>query len=52
MSKKPLVASEGMIYTDGNKIYGDVIYLADGQSSDDFYEIPIEEYKKNKKRII
>jgi hypothetical protein len=38
-----LIADEGYVYTDG-KIYGSVIYLAEGVSADNFKQIPREEY--------
>ena len=38
-----LVANEGYVYTNG-EIYGTTIYLAEGKSAEDFYQIPIEEY--------
>lgn len=45
MRDKPIVASEGMIMTDG-EIYGTKIFLAEGRSAEEFYEIPREEYEK------
>lgn len=45
MGKKPLIATEGMVLTNG-EIYGVEIYLADGISADDFYEITDAEYEK------
>lgn len=42
---KALVARKGKIYTNGED-YGYKIFLADGVSADDFYEIPVEEYEK------
>lgn len=41
-----LTASEGMIITDGTN-YGKVIFLADGQSPDNFHEITEAEYQKH-----
>ena len=43
MERKPIVASEGMMLTDG-VVYGKEIWLAEGMSSDEFYEITDEEY--------
>lgn len=45
MRDKPIVASEGMIMTDG-EIYGRKIFLAEGRSAEEFYEIPLEEYEQ------
>lgn len=45
MRDKPIVASEGMILTDG-AIYGTKIFLAEGRDSADFYEISLEEYER------
>lgn len=36
-------AKDGMVYTNG-EIYGLEIWLAEGESEDGYYEIPIEEY--------
>lgn len=40
-----LNANEGMILTDGST-YGRTIYLAEGVSAENYYEITEEEYKK------
>ena len=42
--QEKIVATEGHILTDG-EIYGSEIYLADGLSADQFYEITLEEYQ-------
>lgn len=39
-----LKATEGHILTNGT-VYGTEIWLAEGTSKDDFYEITIEEYE-------
>ena len=44
MARTIITASEGMIYTDGT-IYGSKIFLAEGRSAEEFYEIPLEEYE-------
>lgn len=43
--RKIITAEEGHILTDGN-IYGKIIFLADGQTEGDFYEITDEEYRE------
>lgn len=40
-----LTADEGYVYTDG-KIYGTVIYLAEGVNADNFKQITLEEYNE------
>ena len=45
MSRLILNASEGKVLTDG-QIYGVKIYLADGRSADEFYEVTVEEYEE------
>jgi len=40
-----LIADEGKILTNG-KIYGRVIALGNGDSEENYYEIPEEEYKR------
>ena len=39
-----ITADEGKVLTDG-EIYGKSIFLAEGASSNDFYEISDEEYQ-------
>ena len=41
--RKVLYADKGKVLTDGT-IYGTTIYLAEGRSADEFYEISAEEY--------
>lgn len=45
MARITLIASEGMILTDG-EIYGTKIFLAEGRDPADFYEISREEYER------
>ncbi len=40
-----LVAPEGMIYTDGEGVYGIEIWLGEGVSADKFFLITKEDYK-------
>lgn len=40
-----LTAAEGMILTDGTT-YGRVIFLAEGRSEENFFEITNEEYER------
>ena len=46
--RKKITASEGCVLTDG-EIYGRTIYLAEGKSEDDFYEISEEQYQEKMK---
>ena len=43
--RKKITASEGCVLTDG-EIYGRTIYLAEGKSEADFYEISEEQYQE------
>lgn len=43
--RKVITADDGLILTNG-EIYGRVIFLADGQSAEDFHEITDEAYKE------
>lgn len=45
MERHILIASEGMVYTDGT-IFGRKIYLQHGRNPDEFYEITNEEYNR------
>lgn len=45
MERKILEASAGMYLTNGT-VYGKKIYLADGMSETEFYEVTEEEYEK------
>lgn len=40
------LAPEGMIYTDGNGHFGYDVTLAVGMKGDEFYLVPVEEYRK------
>jgi hypothetical protein len=46
--RKKITASEGCVLTDG-EIYGRTIYLAEGKSEADFYEITDAEYQEKMK---
>ena len=43
MERIVLQAADGMVYTDGS-CGGKVIYLAQGETADGWYQIPEEEY--------
>lgn len=45
MTRVIIYANEGKILTNG-EVYGKQIFLADGVSEDDFYEITEDEYHK------
>lgn len=45
MERIILKADKGMVLTDG-KVFGRTIYLADGRSKEEFYEITETEFKK------
>lgn len=45
ITRQKLIANEGMILTDG-KTYGSEIFLAEGASTDAYYEITREEYEQ------
>ena len=45
MSRVKMVATEGMIYTNG-ETYGREIFLGSGDSPDNWHEITEEEYNK------
>ena len=40
-----LIASEGMIFTDGKEIFAKKIWLGEGMEKDAFFEIPIEVFE-------
>lgn len=42
--KNLLIAREGMIYTNGQEVFGYQIHIGEGVNKDGFYEITIEEY--------
>ncbi len=44
-----LYAEDGYVLTDG-EIYGTVIYLADGETEDDFHEITAAEFEEIERR--
>ena len=43
--REKITATEGHILTDGST-YGSEIYLGDGISAEQFYEITVEEYRR------
>ena len=43
MERVVLTASDGMVYTDGVD-GGKIIYLAEGQTADGWYEVPEEKF--------
>ena len=45
MSRLKLKATDGMVYTNG-ETYGRVVYLGDGDSVDNWYEITEAEYEE------
>lgn len=45
--RKVIEATEGHVLTDGN-IFGITIYLAEGETGENFYEITLEEYNEIK----
>ena len=49
-TRTTIYAERGKVLTDG-KIYGTAIHLAEGRSTDGFYEISAEEYARIMKSI-
>lgn len=49
MEKPRLVAHEGMVYTDGIDVYGEIISVGVGRSVEEFYQITKEEAEKRMK---
>lgn len=47
MERKVLIASEGMLLTDG-EIYGTKIFLEDGRSAQEFCEVSRAYYERKK----
>ncbi len=41
--REPIIASEGHVLTNG-RVYGKMIYLAEGMDAAEFYEITEDEY--------
>lgn len=46
MAHKTIKAHDGMMLTDGNTVYVEMIDIADGVDASAFYEITREEYEK------
>ena len=46
MERKTLIADEGMIYTNGESVYGYILHLAEGIDETSFYQIAVEEYEE------
>ena len=49
--RKVIEATEGNILTNG-EVFGTTIYLAEGETGEDFYEITIDEYQRIQEEMV
>lgn len=51
MALRQITAPEGMIYTDGDKLWSQKIYLAATDSEDNYKLVPISEYESYREAV-